>query len=139
MIVLDTNVISEPLRSAPDPHVIEWIDAQPIETLYLSAVTLAELRFGIASLPEGRRRACLHMNLETRVLPRFAGRVLPFDLVASQAYAELICKARAKGASIPVADGYIAATAASNRMAVATRDTAPFHAAGVGAVNPWVA
>jgi hypothetical protein len=119
--------------------VIEWIDAQPIETLYLSAISVAELRFGIAALPEGRRREGLQTNLETRILPRFAGRVLPFDLVASQAYGELMSKARAAGAAIPVADGYIAATAVSRRMAVATRDTAPFHTAGVAVVNPWTA
>jgi len=139
VIVLDANVISESLRRAPDPHVIEWIDAQPIETLYLSAISVAELRFGIAALPEGRRREGLQTNLETRILPRFAGRVLPFDLVASQAYGELMSRARAAGAAIPVADGYIAATAVSRRMAVATRDTAPFHTAGVAVVNPWTA
>lgn len=82
MIVVDTNVISEPLRAAPDPNVIAWIDAQPLETLYLSAITIAELRFGVASLPKGKRRNGLHENLEVRVLPRFAGRVLAFDLMA---------------------------------------------------------
>jgi predicted nucleic acid-binding protein len=69
MIVLDTNVISEPLRQAPESRVIEWIDAQPIETLYLSAITVAELRFGVASLPAGKRRDRLQESLEKQALP----------------------------------------------------------------------
>lgn len=137
MILVDTNVISEPLRKVPDARVIEWIDAQPIETLYLSAVTVAEIRFGVASLSAGKRRDRLHENLETRVLPLFAGRVLAFDLSASQTYADLMARARAAGMAIGAADGYIAATAAANGMAVATRDTAAFEAAGVPVINPW--
>lgn len=139
MIVLDTNVISEPLRALPDPNVIAWMDAQSLETLYVSAITVAELRFGVASLPKGKKRSGLHENLETRVLPQFAGRVLAFDLMASQSYADLMVKARASGCPIGGADGYIAATAAANRMAVATRDAAPFEAAGVVVINPWAA
>lgn len=139
MILVDTNVISEPLRKAPEVRVVEWIDAQPLETLCLSAITVAELRFGVASLPAGKRRDRLHDSLETRVLPLFAGRVLPFDLAASQAYAVLMAKARAGGFAIGAADGYIAATAAAHGMMVATRDTAPFEAGGVPVINPWEA
>jgi predicted nucleic acid-binding protein len=137
MILVDTNVISEPLRKAADPVVIEWIDAQPLETLYLSAITVAELRFGVASLPTGKRRDRLHESMENRVLPLFTGRVLAFDLPASQAYAELMSRARAAGLAISAADGYIAATAAANRMAVATRDAAAFAAAGIPVIDPW--
>jgi toxin FitB len=137
MILLDTNVVSEPLRHAPDGRVIEWIDAQPIETLYLSAVTVAELRAGVALLPVGKRQAGLHENLETRVLPLFAGRVLAFDLACTGAYAELMAKARAGGLAIATADGYIAAIARANGLAVATRDTSPFEAADVQVINPW--
>ena len=75
MILVDTNVISETLRQQPDPAVVRWMDAQSIETLYLSAVTVAELRYGIAVLPEGRRRQVLHSGLEQSVLPLFEGRV----------------------------------------------------------------
>ncbi|MGH3521819.1 MAG: type II toxin-antitoxin system VapC family toxin [Mycobacterium sp.] len=137
MILVDTNVISEPLRKAPTAQVITWINAQPLETLYLSTVTVAELRFGVAALPAGRRRNRLAEGLETRVLPLFAGRVLAFDLPASQNYADLMARARTAGIAIGTADGYIAATAVANRMAVATRDTAAFDAAGVPVVNPW--
>ncbi len=137
MILLDTNVISEPLRREPEPGVIEWIDAQALETLYLSAITVAELRSGIALLPAGKRRTGLLENLERRVLPLFLGRVLPFDLPCSQTYAELIAKAQKAGLATAAADGLIAATAAANRLAVATRDTSPFDVAGVTVINPW--
>ena len=139
MILLDTNVVSEPLRPSPDTRVIEWIDAQALETLFLSAITVAELRAGVALLPAGKRRAGLHESLETRVLPLFAGRVLPFDLGCTQAYAELMAKARASGLAIAGADGYIAAIAAARGMAVASRDTGPFEAAGAAVINPWQA
>lgn len=139
MILLDTNVVSEPLRPTPEARVIEWVDAQPLETLFLSAVTVAALRAGVALLPSGKRRAGLQENLEKRVLPLFAGRVLPFDLACTPAYAELTAKARTGGVAVATADGYIAAIAAANGFVVATRDTAPFEAAGVTVINPWLA
>ncbi len=138
MILLEINVVSEPLRPVPDARVIEWIDAQPVETVFLSAVTVAELRAGIALLPAGKRRSGLQQSLEKRVLPLFAGRVLPFELACTQAYAELMAKARAAGLAIAAADGYIAAIAAANGLALATRDAGPFQAAGVVVINPWL-
>jgi hypothetical protein len=137
MILLDTNVVSEPLRRAPDARVTEWIDAQALETLFLSAITVAELRAGLELLPAGKRQVGLQESLETRVLPLFSGRVLPFDLGCTQAYADLMAKARASGLAISSADGYIAAIAAANGLTVATRDTGPFKAAGVAVINPW--
>ena len=139
MILLDTNVVSEPLRAAPDARVVKWIDSQLLETLFLSAITVAELRAGVALLPAGKRRSGLQQNLETRLLRLFAGRVLPFDLGCTQAYAELMAKARASGLAIASADGYIAAIAAANGLAVATRDTGAFEAAGAAVINPWQA
>jgi toxin FitB len=139
MILLDTNVVSEPLRQTPERQVIEWLDAQPMETLFLSAITVAELRAGVALLPAGRRRSGLQENLEKRVLPLFAGRVLPFDLACTQAYAALMAEARTAGLAIATADGYIAAIAVANGFAVATRDTAPFEAAGAAVIDPWQA
>lgn len=138
MILLDTNVISEPMRVA-EGNVVAWIDAQPIETLYLAAITVAELRFGVATMPPGKRRDRLHDHLEKRVLPLFKGRVLPFDLLASQAYAELMSRARASGLAIGTSDGYIAAIASANGFSVATRDTSPFEAAGLTVLDPWKA
>ncbi|KQW37833.1 PIN domain-containing protein [Rhizobacter sp. Root404] len=139
MILLDTNVVSEPLRHAPEQRVIRWIDAQAMETLFLSAITVAELRAGVALLPAGKRRTGLQENLEKRVLPLFAGRVLPFDLNCTPAYAALTAKARAAGLAVAAADGYIAAIAAAHGLAVATRDTGPFAAVGVAVINPWLA
>ena len=138
MILLDTNVVSEPLRPAPDARVVAWIDAQALETLFLSAITVAELRAGLALLPTGKRRAGLQESIETRVLPMFVGRVLPFDLGCTQAYAALMAKARTSGLTVASADGYIAAIAAANGLAVATRDTEPFEAAGARVINPWL-
>ncbi len=137
MILLDTNVVSEPLRATPETRVVEWLDAQSLETLFLSVITVAELRYGVARMPSGRRRSALRERLETQVLPAFAGRVLTFDLPATQAYADLMAKAQAAGHPIGVADGLIAAIATVNGMTVATRVTTPFSALGVSVIDPW--
>jgi len=137
MILLDTNVISEPQRQKPNTHVLDWIDAQALETLYLSVITVAELRAGIALLPVGKRRATLHDNLENRLLPMFANRVLSFDMAATKTYAELLATSRAAGLAIETADAFIAAIALSNGFTVATRDTEPFEAVGLHVINPW--
>lgn len=137
MIVLDTNVVSELWKAEPDQNVMGWVDAQAIETLYLSAITLAELRYGIESMPEGRRRVVYDERLEKDVLPAFHGRVLPFDLAAAKAYGTLMAEARRQGRAINKADGYIAAIASSRNFSVATRDVSPFKAAGLAVINPW--
>lgn len=139
MILLDTNVISEPWKPTPDRNVMAWIDAQIVDTLYLSTITVAELRFGISIMPQGQRRDTLRRRLEGEVLPLFNSRILPFDLQASQAYAALMARAKAAGRAIGQADAFIAATAASRGLRVATRDTSPFEAAGLTTFNPWTA
>ena len=137
MIVIDTNVISELWKIEPNPNVLAWIDAQAVETLYLSAITVAELRYGLATMPGGKRRTIYQDRLEGEVLPAFTARVLPFDLDASQAYANLMAGARTEGKAIGKADGYIAAIAKARGFTVATRDIHPFLAAGVEVINPW--
>ncbi|MDN8008037.1 type II toxin-antitoxin system VapC family toxin [Burkholderia multivorans] len=137
MILVDTNVIAEPLRREPSAAVIEWLDAQNVETLFLAAISLAEMRFAVAALPEGRRRDWLAQSIEHRVVPVFRGRILPFDDAASKAYARIRAHARAGGNAIAPADGYIAATAKANGLIVATRDVAPFEAAGLRVIDPW--
>lgn len=139
MILLDTNVVSEPLRPVPDRRVIDWIDAQATSTLCLSAITVAELRAGLALLPAGKRRQALTLGLETQLLPLFAGRVLPFDLDCTQAYADLLARTRAAGLAIAHAGACIAAIALAHGLTVATRDTRPFQAAGTKVINPWQA
>ncbi|MYD79006.1 MAG: type II toxin-antitoxin system VapC family toxin [Gammaproteobacteria bacterium] len=137
MILVDTSVVSEPMRSSPEPLVSKWLNSQALETLFLSAITVAELRYGIGTLPTGRRRDRLCEALETQILPMFAGRVLAFDVSTSEVYAELMAKVRLAGRAISRTDGYIAATAIANAMTVATRHTSPFEVAGLKTVNPW--
>ncbi len=136
MILLDTNIISEALRPSGRPEVLDWLNAQAIETLYLSTITLAEVRFGIAAMPGGRRRSVLKQQFDQRVLPLFEGRILPFDAAAADIYGALRANARAAGRAIGVADGYIAAIATAHGLVVATRDTSPFEAAGLRVVSP---
>jgi predicted nucleic acid-binding protein len=137
MIVLDTNVISEPLKPGGDASVLAWLDQQDIHTLYLTTISLAELRHGIAVLPAGRRRSRLAAELEGRVIPLFQERILAFDAAASSAYAEIRVRTRKAGKTLGAADSYIAATVAAHGFAIATRDTAPFEATGVAVIDPW--
>jgi toxin FitB len=136
MILLDTNVISEAMKPAPERSVRDWLDAQAAETLFLSSVTIAELSFGIAALPKGRRKDNLIAGLEG-LLALFAARILPFDTAAAQRYGELAAKARIAGRGFPTPDGYIAAIAATQGFVVATRDASAFAAAGLKVINPW--
>ena len=136
MILLDTNVISEAMKPAPERAVRDWLDAQAAETLFLSSVTIAELSFGIAALPKGRRKDNLIAGLEG-LLALFAARILPFDTAAAQRYGELAAKARIAGRGFPTPDGYIAAIAATQGFVVATRDASAFVAAGLKVINPW--
>ena len=137
MIVLDTNVVSEPFRPSPEPMVLEWLDRQNIETLFLSAISLAELRYGVSALPHGKRKDGLSKALEDRIMGWFAGRILDFDESAASAYATIRAHARRVGKPIGATDGYIAATAAARGFAVATRDAAAFEAAGIRVIDPW--
>lgn len=136
MIVLDTNVVSEAMKATPHPAVRTWLDEQAAETLYLSSVTLAELLFGIGALPVGRRKDALSQTLDG-LLELFGDRVLDFDTQAARHYAKLAVTARAAGKGFPTPDGYIAATANARGFTVATRDVAPFQAAGLNVINPW--
>ena len=137
MIVLDTNVVSEAMKPEPNPVVVGWLNDQAIETLYLSSVTLAELLFGIGSLPTGRRKNLLAKALDG-LTELFRDRVLPFDMDAARHYGELAVMARSQGKGFPTADGYIAAISSSRGFMVASRDVAPYQAAGVLVINPWI-
>jgi hypothetical protein len=137
MIILDTNVVSEGLRVSPEPSVVEWLDAQDAETLFLTTISLAELRYGVAVLAEGKRKDALSVALESRLVALFKGRLLSFDVDSSAAYARVRAKAKSKGYAIGAADGYIAGIAAARGFTVATRDAAPFEMAGVTVINPW--
>jgi predicted nucleic acid-binding protein len=136
MIVLDTNVISEAMKPEPHLSVQSWLNDQAVETLYLSSVTLAELLFGIAALPAGKRKNMLEQALKG-LMGLFRDRILPFDIDSAQHYAELAMIAKNSGRGFPTPDGYIAAIAASRNFTIASRDTAPYEAAGVPVINPW--
>lgn len=137
MILLDTNLVSEPLRPAPDPRVLAWLDAQSVETLYLSTISLSELLLGVEVLPPGRRRSTLVTALRAQIAGLFGPRIVAFDAEAAEACAQLTARARSRGLAISVADAQIAAIAATRSLIVATRDEAPFRAAGLRVINPW--
>jgi predicted nucleic acid-binding protein len=138
MILLDTNVISEPMKANAAPSVSDWLDSQVAESLYLTAVNLAELLVGVETLPAGKRRDGIGVALAALISKLFDSRILPFDEDAARAYANLVARARAKGVTLSVADAQIAAIATVKGFVVATRDTAPFVAAGVPIIDPWV-
>ena len=137
MIILDTNVVSEPLKPAPSQAVLDWLDRQVPETLYLTAVSLAELLAGIEALPQGRRRLELEQAITRQIMPLFEGRILSFDAKAAEAFGKVRVGAQAVGNTIGFADGAIAAIAAAQGFALATRNVRDFRGAGVGVINPW--
>ena len=137
MVVLDTNVASELMLAAPSPEVLVWMDSLPARELFVTAVTEAEIRTGIAFLPEGGRRRGLADAAERTLGGLFAGRVLPFDSGAARAYADIAATRRAAGRPISQLDCQIAAIASSRGMAVATRNVRDFFETGVEIIDPW--
>src|SRR5690625_7811741 len=135
MILLDTNVISEQFRAAPDETAIDWLNRQPLETLYLASMTVAELRAGVALMPPGKRRTVLSDSIEHHVLPVFLGRVLPFDMACSRAYADVLASVRKAVSGIEAAVALFAALALDNGFSVGTRDGSTFQDAGVYIIN----
>lgn len=139
MILLDTDVVSAVMKSSPPTPVVDWLDRQPTDTLYLSSVTVAEVRFGLEVLPEGKRRRGLEDRFERFVAGGFTYRVLPFDEKAARRYGELRARRRRLGRPMSVLDGQIAAIARANRFAVATGNARDFEECGLEIVNPFEA
>ena len=137
MFVLDTNVVSELMRPAPAPKVRAWLDAQLTSDLFITAITEAEIRTGIAVLPDGERQGGLNAAAERAFGVLFAERILPFDSDAAQAYAVIAVARRVGGHPISQADCQIAAIARSRGASVVTRDVGGFEGSGVEVVNPW--
>ncbi len=137
--LLDTNVVSELIRKSPDPAVETWAAGHALEDLFFSAVGEAELRYGAAILPAGRRRDALVRDIGAMLRDAFEDRVLPFDSAAVRAYAEIAAVRRAAGRPIAPADCQIAAIARSRNMAVATRNVRDFEDMAVAVVDPWMA
>lgn len=137
MIVLDTNVISELGRRAPDPGVLSWLDSLEVSDVATTAVTAAELRYGVARLPDGHRKRDLTVVIRGILTEDFHGRVLPFDERASARYAEIVIGRERIGRPIGVADAQIAAICRDLDATLATRNTADFEEAGVELIDPW--
>lgn len=136
-IILDTNVVAELMRASPDVHVEGWVRAVPPAMFYTTSVTLAEVRFGIARLPAGRRRALL-ADAADDVFGAFADRVLPFDAAAADQYADVVVEREHAGAPIAGFDAQIAAICRSRRAALATRNTDDFSRLGLDLIDPWL-
>ena len=136
-VLLDTNVVSELIRTVRDPNVADWVAGLPLEDLFFSAVGEAELRYGAAILPVGRHQETLLAAIEGMLREAFGERVLPLDRAAARGYADIAAAQRAAGRSVAPADCQIAAIARSRDMTVATRNVRDFDDIGVDIVNPW--
>jgi predicted nucleic acid-binding protein len=140
MIVLDTNVLSELMRAAPNEVVLAWVNEQPRNSLYGTRFSQAEILSGVANLPEGRRQSSLAATARAVFAEDFGSRFLPFNESAAEHYAEIIAKRRRAGRPIASFDALIAATALAAGAGVATRDVGGFEGCGLRMlVNPWTA
>ena len=139
MVILDTNVVSELMRPRPEPTVVAWLNEHPSRDLFVTSVTEAEVRAGIAFLPRGERRRGLAEAADRAFGELFEDRVLPFGRQAARAYGEVAAERRRAGRPISQIDCQIAAIARSMRASVATRNVRDFEGAGIAVLNPWEA
>lgn len=139
MIIIDTNVISELLRPTPDPAVEAWLGEQDGLSIYLTAISEAELRYGVAIMTSGKRRDGLGVAIDRILRDDMAGRILPFDSAAARAYADIAASRRSAGKPISQADCQIAAIARAHTAPVATRNMPDFEGCGIDLINPWTA
>lgn len=137
MIVLDTNVVSELMRKTPEPRVVSWVDRFPASDVLVTAVTAAELMYGVARLPDGRRKREVHIKVEGLLTEDFENQILPFDAQAASHYAEIVSSRERGGRPISMADAQIAAICRNWSTGLATRNIDDFVDTGVDAVNPW--
>ncbi len=135
--LLDTNVISEMVAKQPDPKVIAWIDSLDQNWVYLSVITIGELRKGIEKLPSSRRKERLRAWLADELLVRFSGRILSLDIDVMLAWGELTGRLEARGKPLPAIDSLIAALALHHTCHLVTRNEADFNDTGVPILNPW--
>ncbi len=138
MIVLDTNVVSELMRPEPAAAVVDWVDRQPAADVYLTAITVAELLYGVARLPEGRRKTDIAERVEAIMSEDFEHRVVAFDETAAAHYADIVVRRERAGRPISTADAQIAATCRSHGAVLATRSVDDFADTSVSIINPWV-
>jgi predicted nucleic acid-binding protein len=139
MIILDTNVLSALMRVMPDEAVLSWLDRQPESSIWTTTITLMELRYGVQSMPPGRRQEQMDRELEAVLLEEIEGRYALFDIPAAEQAAELMAQRRLKGRPVDHRDTMIAGIALATRATVATRNTSDFEDLSVPVVNPWTA
>jgi predicted nucleic acid-binding protein len=139
MIILDTNVLSDLMRGNPDENVLAWLDAQNSQDLRTTAITVAELLYGVERLPHGRRKTALRGAIESMLDGELAGKVLAFDNNSARRYAALVAAREAQGRPISSADAQIAAICHSCDAVLATRNGKDFEATGVPVIDPWTA
>jgi predicted nucleic acid-binding protein len=137
--LLDTNVVSEWAKPAPSPRVIEWLAEADEDRLFISVVTLAELRGGVAALPTGRRRNQLDEWLSNDLPARFEGRVLPVDTAVADQWGRITAKAKATRRPVHAMDAFLAATSQVHRLTLVTRNVTDFQSAGTPVFCPWTA
>ena len=137
--LLDTNCLSELVRAKPEPRVLEWVDATDEDLLYLSVLTLGEIRKGVAGLAQGKRRTHLETWLEVDLQARFSGRILPIDFAIADRWGLLAAESIRKGKALSVIDGLLAATALHHNLTVVSRNGSDFTTTQVQVLNPWEA
>jgi predicted nucleic acid-binding protein len=137
MFILDTNVLSAMMSAEPAPEVAAWVSGQPAELLFTASVCQAEILSGLAIMPEGRHRLDLEAAARAMFQDDFEGRVLPFDMAAAVAYADIFAARRRAGRPASTVDLMIASVARSQGASVVTRNVADFGGCGVAIVNPW--
>jgi toxin FitB len=135
--LLDTNVISELIKLQPEPKVVSWFQATNEELLYLSVLTIGEIRKGIDSLPRSNKRALLESWLVNDLVLRFAGRILEVNLDIAERWGLISAQAKIAGAPLAVVDGLMAATALHYNLILVTRNTKDVQVAGINMLNPW--
>ena len=139
MIILDTNTLSETLKPVPSNILLGWLAAQDPVSIYTTAISQAEMLYGVEALPAGRRREQLAQVVEEIFAQDFLGRVLPFDQQSAREFASIVASRKAVGRPISQFDAMIAAIARSQSAAVATRNTGDFEHCGIRLINPWIA
>lgn len=139
MIVLDTNILSELMRPEPNPRVIDWLDNQDTACVAISAITVAEVLYGIERLANGKRKRTFAAIAGGMFDEEFAGRILPFDAEAAVYYAEQVATSERAGRRVSMADAQIAAICLQHGATLATRNVKGFAAMAVQVVDPWVA
>lgn len=137
MIILDTNVLSALMREQPERKIIDWLDAQPAASIWITAITIMEIRFGLHVLPKGRRRDALIRSFDLLLRDVIEGRVAPFDAEAGMRAAELMANLKRIGRPVEVRDTMIAGIALANRATLATRNTKHFEDSSITLIDPW--